>query len=85
MKTQILKLKMNPVDKLVLLYIIDNTVYGQFNERSAEIGKALSITRNQALQALENLQISGYITTTKDGVARYRSTKITSKTKELIK
>jgi Mn-dependent DtxR family transcriptional regulator len=52
--------------------------------RSAEIAKALGLTRNNVLQALEQLQMLGYISTTKDGYARYRSTKITSKTKLIL-
>lgn len=84
MKKEILKLKMPAIDKLVLLYIIENSFYGQINERSSEIAKALGLTRNNVLQALENLQILGYINTNKDGFARFRSTKITTKTKELL-
>ncbi len=84
MNKQILKLKLPAIDKLVLLYIIDNSLYVQFNERSSEMAKALGLTRNNILQALENLQIGGFITTTKDGLARFRSTKLTSKTKQLL-
>lgn len=84
MNQEILKLKMSANIKLVMLFILNNCVYDNCNMRSAEIAKALGITRNNVLQALEDLQMLGYVSTTKDGYSRYRSTKITSKTKLIL-
>jgi transcription initiation factor IIE alpha subunit len=78
--TQLLKLKdLTPQDKIVLLVINENTLWGQCIMTSAELATAAGLTRKKVLDILIKLEELDFIQCKVEGNFRSRSTKLTQR------
>lgn len=81
----LLKLKeLKPLDKIVMLCIIENTVFNECRMTSIEIAYATSLTKKQTLDSLTKLEELDFIKCKIDGKFRQRITTITKRFNNLM-
>jgi len=84
--TKLLSLReINPTDKIILMVIIDNTIFNQCTMTSQDISTAAGLTRKLTLDSIQKLEEMDYITCKVDGSYRRRLTKLTQRLENLIK
>jgi len=74
-----------PIDKLVILTVIDNTVFGDCRMTSQDIATSIGMTRKLTLDSIQKLEEMDYIECKVEGAYRMRKTKITQRLSNLIK
>lgn len=83
---KLLKLKeLNPIDKLVILTIQENSMFGECIMTSQDIANSIGLSRKVTLDSFQKLEEMDYITCKVDGAYRRRITKITQRLQNLIK
>lgn len=75
---------LKPIDKIVLLCIIENMVFNQCLMTSQEIATAIGETRKLTLNSIQKLEELDYIKCKVDGKFRERKTIITKRLNNLI-
>lgn len=85
METKLLALReLNATDKIILLVIINNTIWSECIMTSQEIANATGLTRKVTLNSIQKLEEMDYITCKVDGEYRKRITKITKRLNNII-
>lgn len=73
------------IDKLVILAVIENTIFGECRLTSQDIATAIGSTRKVTLDSIQKLEEMDYITCKVEGAYRLRKTKLTQRLINLIK
>jgi Mn-dependent DtxR family transcriptional regulator len=83
--TKLLSLReINPTDKIILMVIIDNTIFNQCIMTSQDIATAAGLSRKVTLDSIQKLEEMDYLTCKVDGSYRRRVTKLTPRLLNLI-
>jgi transcription initiation factor IIE alpha subunit len=81
----LLKLKeLKPLDKIVMLCVIENMVFNECRMTSCEIAHATATTKKQTLDSLAKLEELDFIKCKVEGKYRTRITTITNRFNNLI-
>lgn len=84
--TKLLALReLQAIDKLIILAIIENSVFDECRLTSQEIATAIGSTRKITLDSIQKLEEMDYITCKVEGAFRMRKTKLTQRLTNLIK
>ena len=84
--TKLLALReLAPIDKLVILAVIDNTIFNECRLTSQDIATAIGLSRKKVIDTLDKLCELDYITCKVEGAYRLRKTKLTQRLLNLIK
>jgi Mn-dependent DtxR family transcriptional regulator len=83
---KLLSLKeLNPTDKLVILTIQENLMFGECLLTSQNIANSIGLSRKITLDSIQKLEELDYIECTVNGAYRQRKTKLTQRLCNLIK
>jgi len=82
----LLKLReLSPIDKLLILTIQDNLVFGECIMTSQDLANSIGVSRKKVIDTLDKLCEMDYIECKVNGAVRQRKTKLTQRLCNLIK
>ena len=76
--------ELTPTDKLVIITIQDNLVFGECLMTSQEIANSIGLSRKKTLDSIQKLEELDYLICKVEGAFRSRKTKLTQRLNNLI-